>query len=1133
MIYALVVAVDDYPIPHHRLNGCVNDAQSLVAYLEGNYEADEIEIKTVFNQDATKANVIAAFQHFQKAKADDTCLFYFSGHGSQVIAPQEFRHIDPDGKLETVVCWDSRVENGRDLMDKELSYLIWEATHQHNPHFLALFDCCHSGTNTRDVRVTSRMAETSKNIPQARDFHGADRYQRSTADAGRVDLIPPRGRHVQLAAARASETAKELKIGAQTRGAFTYNLIALLEQYNGQISYSQLINILRVKVSNYVERQTPQIDASEAEDKNRFFLGKIPSKRSDSYTLSFDKKANKWKVDAGSIHNWPVNKADQIGIRAKVGSEMVPLQITKVDIMQSEVADDNRLNKAESYLAYLDKLPSEKIKVHLHSDGDATGLALVETAIKDRPSVYYELTDSANDADYWIKAIDNTLQLTYPGEERPVFRRLQGYSEDNAIIFIGDIESVAHWHHVRNIANPRTTLKRDEYEITLLQVDQPGAWEADDDCAASPVDWREEVVFNYDYDSSKEGAKKWLLPAFRMKVKNTGQRRLYFSAVNLLADYGIKNKFLPLEVLEPGEEVFLLDRLSSGQTFKCIPLSVDDAFLAHGVNELTEYMKVFVSTQEISTDKFNQVSLIMDNPKKADTKRAGRDEASYPPQHDWTVEDVVLKTVRPTQEVSLQSGESKEVAQAVTIELPAGMSAIATLNSQSESARNLSATAPLPDFPSGWSSHDLAEGLSQKPPVNVLEFYATEGGDQVTADSPIKLNLKQKPTKDEFVVPVAFDPETGLYYPIGIMDEDGNVQIEDLPAPTPSGTRSLGGSIKIFFQKTVGKYLPFVYQHPQLAIGNLVEAEPDEKKAAGLKVEYVTDTEKVKTAVAGADRIVMYIHGIIGDTTEMPKSIRLVQDASGKTLEENYDLVLTFDYENLNTPIEETAQSLKDRLTAVGLAAGHGKSFDIIAHSMGGLVSRWFIEKLEGNQIVRHLYQLGTPNQGSPYGSLYEMATPLLANAVNGASFVQPYIIPLRVVGKFLDTMFHTLKQMNPDSDFLKKLNDGSDPGIPYSIIAGNTQLIPAAVSEPQASILKKVMARFKSRGHYDALDLLLFKAPNDIAVSLDSIKDIPGAADRQFPPEVHVCACDHISYFGDPSGLESMCILMLDEGNA
>jgi pimeloyl-ACP methyl ester carboxylesterase len=1129
MIYALVIAIDKYPIPSHQLNGCVNDAQSLVAYLESNYDADELQIKTVFNEQATKANVIEAFQHFQKAKADDSCLLYYSGHGSQVAAPAEFLHIDPDGKLETLVCWDSRIPaGGYDLMDKELSYLIWEATHQHNQHFVAIFDCCHSGTNTRDVRVTSRMAETARNIPLIKDFYGEERYQKGSVNAGRTDLIPPRGRHVALAAASASETAKELRIGTTTRGAFTYNLISLLEQYHGQISYSQLISNLKVQVKNYVERQSPQIDASEDGDKNRLFLGKAPKHRPPTYTVNYDKKGGHWTINAGAMHNWPSNRAAEIELEVTVNGKLLPLQVTEVDIMHSELADNAALDKSKSYLATLKKIPITLLQLAFDPDSDGTGVAMIKQALQDRPSTYYELTDNNQQADYWIRAIDNTFQLTFPGEDRPVFRRLHDYTNDNAVIFLTDTESVAHWHHVKSIANPRTTLQRKEYDIELLRVDQPGAWENDDDCAATKVDWREEVVFNYDYDASKEGNAKWLQPAFRMKVKNTGQRTLYFSSVNMQADYAIKNKFMAMEVLQPGEQAWLLDRLSSGQTFKCIPLSVDDAFLAHGVNEITDYIKVFVSTQELSTDDFNQDALEMDNPTR-NTKRAGRSEASHPPQHDWAVEDIIMKTVRPSHEVQVEGGQQKQVANAVTIEMPVGVSGMVMLNSQTEASRNLSGSTPLPDFPSGWSNHDLAEGLSQKPPVNIMEFYASAGMENISADNPIKVRLEHAPTKDEFVVPVGFDAETGLYYPVGMMDEDGMILIEAIPEPTTSGTRSLGGSIKIFFQKTVGKYLPFVYQHPQLAIGTLIEAGPEDHAAAGLKLKYDTDAEAVKTAVAGADRIVMYIHGIIGDTLEMPKSLRLVHDTAGHTLENNYDLVLTFDYENLNTPIEETAQSLKDRLAAAGLGANHGKELHIVAHSMGGLVSRWFVEKLEGNQVVNHLYLLGTPNQGSPYGSLYEMATPLLANAVNGAAFVQPYVIPLRFVGKFLDKLFYTLKQMNPDSDFLKELNDSSDPGIPYTIIAGNTKLIPPAVAEPQAKLLKKIMLRFKSRGHYTALDKLLFKTANDIAVSTENIVGIPGSEHREFPPVTMECACDHISYFGNPAGLDSMAQLMME----
>ena len=82
---------------------------------------------------------------------------------------------------------------------------------------------------------------------------------------------------------------------------------------------------------------------------------------------------------------------------------------------------------------------------------------------------------------------------------------------------------------------------------------------------------------------------------------------------------------------------------------------------------------------------------------------------------------------------------------------------------------------------------------------------------------------------------------------------------------------------------------------------------------------------------------------------------------------DRYDLVLTFDYENLQDPIAETARALKERLAAVGLGADHGKSVDVVAHSMGGLVSRWFIEREGGNRAIQRLIMLGTPNGGSPW----------------------------------------------------------------------------------------------------------------------------------------------------------------------
>jgi hypothetical protein len=74
--------------------------------------------------------------------------------------------------------------------------------------------------------------------------------------------------------------------------------------------------------------------------------------------------------------------------------------------------------------------------------------------------------------------------------------------------------------------------------------------------------------------------------------------------------------------------------------------------------------------------------------------------------------------------------------------------------------------------------------------------------------------------------------------------------------------------------------------------------------------------------VATAQRILLYVHGIIGDTRFMIASARtgwLMLPTTPPALAERYDLLLTFDYESVNTTIQENARKLKERLRAVGL----------------------------------------------------------------------------------------------------------------------------------------------------------------------------------------------------------------------
>ncbi|MHA1623925.1 MAG: esterase/lipase family protein [Promethearchaeota archaeon] len=67
-----------------------------------------------------------------------------------------------------------------------------------------------------------------------------------------------------------------------------------------------------------------------------------------------------------------------------------------------------------------------------------------------------------------------------------------------------------------------------------------------------------------------------------------------------------------------------------------------------------------------------------------------------------------------------------------------------------------------------------------------------------------------------------------------------------------------------------------------------------------------------------------------------------------------------------NIDIQINAKKLEALVQQVLTSTGKTK-VNLVAHSMGGLISRWYIEQLGGNDKVHKLIMLGTPNHGSAY----------------------------------------------------------------------------------------------------------------------------------------------------------------------
>jgi pimeloyl-ACP methyl ester carboxylesterase len=295
------------------------------------------------------------------------------------------------------------------------------------------------------------------------------------------------------------------------------------------------------------------------------------------------------------------------------------------------------------------------------------------------------------------------------------------------------------------------------------------------------------------------------------------------------------------------------------------------------------------------------------------------------------------------------------------------------------------------------------------------------------------------------------------------------------------------------------------YQYPILACADIAE---------DFSVRYEADLGVVQTRVANANRIALFVHGIIGDTREMAASLKRAGVA------DRYDLILTFDYENLEDPIAETARTLKSRLANAGLSADHTKSLDIIAHSMGGLVCRWFIEREGGARVVRRLVMLGTPNGGTPWPNIVDWATTAVAYGLNQLSKV---VWPAAVLGSLTQAVSSaevTLRQMMPGSDLLDSLARSTVAEIPYFIIGGNTSLLTTATDQEHRSKLQRLLRRlWRDQTKYELANLVFAGVDNDIAVPLTSMKHLP---ERAAPPwDVWTVGCDHMTYFNNPDGLK------------
>jgi hypothetical protein len=829
-----------------------------------------------------------------------------------------------------------------------------------------------------------------------------------------------------------------------------------------------------------------------------------------------------WTIDAGRVHGISAPTPDEAVELALFAGEASDEDITNAEkaVAKARVTNvtgatsqleivEGRIDPAGGPLrAAVTRLPTPRLRVKL--EGDPGGVELAREALAS--SVFLQEPAAGEAADFRLIARGEQYLIARPDDDRPQVGQIDGYNDASARRAVEQLEHIERWKSTAELDNTATSIGPDELRVEILQDGRPLSGS--------------EIRLEYTPGVGDE----WVNPEVTIRLTNTGNRTLFVGLLDLPQTFGIFPMLSDVgcQMLLPGEQ-------THANRSDPIQVTVPDELWRRGVSELKDIVKVIVSTSEFDARRLAQDDLDLPRPptrsaalerqgvtrgieslgtlerlmELVQTRHAGPGTARR--IDDWRTLPFAFTTVRPLPAGRLDPGRGATLTDGVRIEPhPALRAGTARLTTMPAASRAVGGLSPLPRLlyddanvvrPFEFGATRAIGGV-----LNVLELSDVNDPRVVTRDNPLCVTIPRPMVPGEHILPVAFDGE--FYLPLGRAESAGGetrVILDRLPSPTEAQTRSLGGALRILFQKVIARAFGTAYRYPILAAADVRD---------DFQVRYEPDPDAVRARVAEARRIALFVHGIIGDTREMAASLRRAGVA------DRYDLVLTFDYENLQDPIAHTARALKGRLEAAGLSPGHGKSLDIIAHSMGGLVSRWFIEREGGNSAVRRLIMLGTPNGGSPWSHVEDWATTALAVGLNGLSMVLWPASVLAGLVQAIEAVDVTLDQMVPNSGFLKDLYASPDPKVPYLMVAGDTSMIPGVTgNDERRSKLRRLLAKLRSdRTVYDVADHFFGGSHNDIAVSLKSMCYL--ADGRTVPCEVRPLPCDHLSYFHNPDAL-------------
>lgn len=1101
-LHALIIGINNYAPESgvSDLSGCVNDATNVEAFLKEHFKdvLTKSSIKKLLNKEATRENIITTFQNhlIKKAKSGDTVLFYYAGHGSHTESAEIFKKFDGKEQDETFVCYDSRLPGHHDLADKEIAVLLSRI--KTGVHTIVIADSCHSASITRGRLGKSRFYAGRIGERSLSSYMlDKDNYYQDLMDNNSAGFAIPHSSHLLISGCDRDESSFETD---DRRGLFTTRLLEILDA-NQDISYKNLFESVRLSVLEGSDNdQRPTINAYEGFNPNTVFL-RSDIKPNTRHIIKFED--NKWQMEYGALFGLPSdpNKAKdiKIGIYKKAASNakfILQSSVEKVNLTNLWLTDSEGLEKTEKYWGEIQNIPSPMV---VNLVGTKTIKKAFLTAYNKEPSPFFQFSDGFDKAKYALQLGKEKSFLVIAKTDKIVFE-VGGHPKEKIKTIKDKTEHVARWETTANLENKdeNTSLsKAVELKFFEEQIENKISTKTE-------IEGTDIILDYYKAGQDKVKNRKGQIVAkplyYQIHAQNVSDQPLYISLLYLSASYGV-------------ESFWQSQELAAKSGWKEIDnshaLKIDNPDSDHD----TEIFKVIISNKPFDEHKYLLPNLERSDPttRSASSRDEFFDTIEEEEKEDWYTKTLTVHLIRKNTEIGREDVSLKKEGivfnghDKVTADF-----AFASVNGKSK--RSVKPWDQINQYVNkeGLTLINLAGKTrdAQAQDKTVIELSNLNMKKEALKDKPLSLTVNQPLAENESIVPVTFDGE--FLIPLGYSEkkEDGSIKVSINHLPSYDDTSRKRK------KRSVTKAAWFV-------LLKMVGLEDSAYKVRWVKYKpdgtVDRNTLRLKQKVNQADKILLVTHGIIGDTKPMIKNLEFL------LTNKHYDLILTYDYENLTTDIKNIAVKLNERLKKLGLGANDGKTLHIMAHSMGGLVSRHMIEKIRGgDDMIDHIYMFGTPNGGSPFGEIPKFRDKLIALLSIGMNFgvglgwigVAMGMANKALLGSKLLTQ--TLEQMSGEDDFILELAKSTKGHAGYTIVAGNVNEFKPTDDGRFARFRDKVLLKV---GNYASSD-----DPNDVAVVVKDILAIP------FKSEQHTIACHHMNYFEDGVGLDKLKEVMIGE---